>query len=56
MENILGTLGQRYGTDKISSHGYHRFYHDALTQFRDKEINMMACVAKILETIKKQVL
>lgn len=41
MENILGALGTRYGTDKISTHGYHRYYHDILSPLRDKSFNMM---------------
>jgi hypothetical protein len=41
MENTLGVLGTRYGTDKISDHGYHRFYHSVLTPLRDKAFNML---------------
>jgi hypothetical protein len=41
MENIFGILGSRYGTDKISTHGYHRFYHDILNHIRDKAFNML---------------
>ena len=41
MENVLGTLGLRYKTDKISDHGYHRFYHDVLKHLCHKECNIM---------------
>lgn len=39
--NPLEVLGRRYGTDKISTHGYHVFYHDALKHLRDTKFNMM---------------
>ena len=41
MENVLGALGLRYKTDKISTHGYHRFYHDILHHLRDSSFNML---------------
>jgi hypothetical protein len=41
MENTLGVLGTRHGTDKISTHGYHRFYHDILSSLRDRAFNML---------------
>lgn len=34
-------IGRLVKTDKITTHGYHRFYEDYLNQFRDKEINML---------------
>jgi hypothetical protein len=40
-DNILGTLGNRFKTDKIYEHGYHRFYHDVLHHLCDKSFNMM---------------
>lgn len=41
MENTLGTIGLKYGTDKVNTHGYHIFYHDALKHLCDKKFNMM---------------
>jgi hypothetical protein len=41
MENLLGALGTRYKTDKITTNGYHRFYHDFLQHLRDKPLNML---------------
>jgi hypothetical protein len=40
MENTLGVLGTRYKTDKVTDHGYHRFYHDVLNPLHDKAFNM----------------
>lgn len=41
MENILGSIGLKHKTDKVDTHGYHIFYHDALKHLCDKEFNMM---------------
>ena len=41
MENTLGVLGTRHGTDKVTDHGYHRFYHEVLSNLRDKAFNML---------------
>jgi hypothetical protein len=41
MENVLGVLGTRFGTDKVSGHNYHLYYHDVLNHLRDKPIHML---------------
>lgn len=35
------TIGIECNTDKITSHGYHRFYPHAISQFRDKQGAML---------------
>lgn len=37
----LKELGEKTGTDKITHHGYHRFYPIFLDKLRDKEITML---------------
>lgn len=39
--NAFESIGRKYGTDKITTHGYHRYYDFYLNQFRDKEIKML---------------
>jgi len=34
-------IGKDIGTDKITHHGYHRFYPIFLEKYRSKEINML---------------
>ncbi len=34
-------IGKKFGTDKISKHGYHRFYPVFLEKFRKKKIVML---------------
>ncbi len=41
MENVLGALGSRFGTDKITTNNFHLFYHDVLHHLRDKPFNML---------------
>ena len=41
MENILGALGTRFNSEKITQHNYHIFFHDVLNNMRDKPMNML---------------
>ena len=44
MENIneIEYLGKKYGTDKVTSHGYHRFYNKELLEYKNmKEIGIL---------------
>lgn len=41
MENQLGEWGSFFGVDKITNHGYHRFYYDVLKHLCEKEFSMM---------------
>ena len=39
--NNLYKLGKKHLTDKISYHGYNRFYEDFLYRFRKKQIKLL---------------
>jgi hypothetical protein len=44
MENInqMEYLGKKYGTDKVTSHGYHRFYNKELLEYKNmKEFGIL---------------
>tara|TARA_B100000902_G_scaffold399639_1_gene471525 strand:- start:1110 stop:1802 length:693 start_codon:yes stop_codon:yes gene_type:complete len=34
-------LGKKYGTDKISLHGYHRFYEDFIKKYKNQKFNFL---------------